>query len=299
MQTLSLDILIPTYNRSDTLRECLEAILKAESPGDLSWRVTVVDNNSRDNTRGVVESLSSQFSGKLRYLFEPQPGKSHALNLGITASDRTLIGMLDDDELIDERWITIVRDSFVDPALDYIGGPYYGLWRTAKPNWLPPSYPAVLSADDAALVPPHARSFDDENMFLRGGNAVVRREVFDRIGLYTHGLGKCEDHDMFTRLRAAGARGVFIPDLVIHHIVPADRATRAYHRKWVWSRGLSLALMDRQTPENVVYVGRIPRYMIGRTVRCTPQLVFGSAAERFDAELEWRNMLGFIYGAYR
>jgi len=299
MQRLSLDVLIPTHNRSQMLRECLEAILKAESPEGLCWRVTVIDNNSSDDTRNVVESFLSRFRNRLRYLFEAQPGKSAALNLGITSSDRTLIGMIDDDELIDRQWLTVIRDTFNEADLDYIGGPYYGLWRAERPKWLPPGYPAVLSADDPESWPRHPKMFDEENMFLRGGNAIVRRAVFDRVGLYTHGLGKCEDHDMFNRLRGAGMRGLFVPGLIIHHIVPADRTTRAYFRNWVWSRALSLAIMDRVAPENVVYVGKIPRYLIGRTLRGTPRLIFGSPAEKFDAELEWRTLLGFIYSAYR
>jgi glycosyltransferase involved in cell wall biosynthesis len=302
---LSLDILIPTFNRSHMLGGCLESFFAADPVSGMDWRVTVIDNNSADATKEVVHAFSAKFGARVRYLFEPRPGKSLALNCGIAASDRLLIGMIDDDELIDRTWLTVVEDCFQNPELDYIGGPYLGLWRTQRPEWLPPGYAGVLSADDPAQLPPQRTSFADESLFLRGGNAVVKRALFDRVGLYdanlgrfATGLGSCEDHDMFTRLKTGGAAGLFVPELIIHHIVPPERVTRSYFRRWVWDRSLSLAQMNRLSRENVAHFGKIPRYMIGKTLRSTAGLVSGNAAARFAAELEWRSLLGFIYGAY-
>jgi glycosyltransferase involved in cell wall biosynthesis len=302
---LSIDILIPTFNRSHILGGCLESFFAADPVMSMDWRVTVVDNNSTDRTKEIVYSFSAKFGEKVRYLFEPRPGKSAALNCGIAASDRVLIGMIDDDELIDRTWLTVVEDCFQAQEVDYIGGPYIGLWRTERPEWLPPGYAGVLSADDPALLPPRRESFADENLFLRGGNAVVRRRLFDRVGLYAEnlgrfaqGLGSCEDHDMLKRLKTSGACGLFVPELIIHHIVPPERVTRGYFRKWAWDRSLSLAKMDRIAPQNVAYFGRIPRYLIGQTLRGTPRLLFGNSAVRFAAELDWRSLIGFIYGAY-
>jgi hypothetical protein len=103
---------------------------------------------------------------------------------------------------------------------------------------------------------------------------------------------------MFNRLKTSGASGLFVPDLIIHHIVPPERVTRSYFRKWVWDRSLSLAKLDRIAPQNVAYFGKIPRYLIGQTLRGTPRLIFGNSAIRFAAELDWRSLAGFIYGAY-
>ncbi len=302
---LSIDILIPSFNRSHLLGDCLESFFAADPVG-MDWRVTVIDNNSRDRTKEIVHSFSEKFGERVRYLFEPGPGKSAALNCGITASNCTLIGMIDDDELIDRRWLAVIEKCFKDQELGYMGGPCLGLWRTQTPAWLPPGYAGVLSADDPELVPRERMSFADENLFLRGGNAVVRRTLFDRVGLYSEnlgrfadGLGSCEDHDMFNRLKASGATGLYVPELIIHHLVPPERATRSYFRKWVWDHSLSMAQMDRTSRENVVYLGRIPRYLIGRTLRSTPRLISSSSAVRFAAELDWLSLVSFIYAAYR
>jgi glycosyltransferase involved in cell wall biosynthesis len=300
---MGLDILIPTYNRSTLLGECLESVLRSTSLAD--WRVTVIDNNSKDDTRQVVESFAAR-SDRVRYLFEKTQGKSAALNSGIKASDSDVIGMIDDDEQLHPEWVGIVAKWMEDPRIDYIGGPYLGLWRTEKPEWIPAGYEGVLSADDPAHIPGSPLRFPDARVFLRGGNAVMRRSVFDRIGGYRtdigrfgNDLGSCEDHEIYTRLLAVGLTGYYVPDLIIYHVVPPERVTREYYRKWAKGQAESLGLLDRANPQKVPYVGRVPRYMIGDAVKALPALSSSDRGRRFAAELRWWTLAGFVNGAYR
>src|SRR4051794_10428054 len=98
---MRLDVIIPTYNRCSMLKRTLDSLLNAERPGGLEVRVTVVDNNSKDQTRQTVEEYVKKFDGFFSYVFEAQQGRSAALNAGIRATDGDLIGMIDDDEEID------------------------------------------------------------------------------------------------------------------------------------------------------------------------------------------------------
>ena len=301
----SLDILIHTYNRSALLKDCLESIFDANQSKTLICRVTVIDNNSSDDTRSVVEKFVHRDRLRVDYLFEKQQGRSAALNAGIRNSECSLIGMIDDDEQIDKKWIQVVEKWFMDVSVDFIGGPYFGLWRTKKPNWFPPEYRGVLSVDDAEELPREPVRFGETKEMLRGGNAVIRRSIFDLVGLYDvglgrsgNGLGSCEDHDMFNKLINAKCNGVYVPNLIINHLVPSDRVTRAYFRRWAFGNGISLGRMDRQAPQKLVYVGRIPRYKIGSAAKGLFSIVWGSPSERFTAELRWWSLVGFVCGAY-
>jgi len=301
-----LDILIPSYNRASLLRECLESLFRARPPAVMPWRVTVIDNNSTDNTASVVASFAKQYGEQARYLFEPQQGKSAALNFGIQQSTRELVGMIDDDEQVGEGWLRTIERWFQEPSLDYIGGPYLALWRAERPAWLPPSFAGVLGADDPENIPREPCTFGDPRVFLRGGNAVLRRSVLDRIGPYDtalgrfgNGMGSCEDHDMFNRLLAAGSKGIYVPDLIIHHIVPRERVTRRYYRRWAFGQATSLARMEKRGGrQKVTYLGRVPRYILGEAVKALPSLAARSPAQRFDAELRWWTVAGFVTGAY-
>lgn len=61
---MRLDVIIPTYNRQDLLPSALNSLFVTEVPEGLEVLVTVVDNNSTDNTRLVVESFQNQFGEK-------------------------------------------------------------------------------------------------------------------------------------------------------------------------------------------------------------------------------------------
>lgn len=301
----SLDILLPTYNRSGLLAECLESVFQALPPSAMDWRVTVIDNNSSDGTKATVEGFAARFGGRIRYLFEKTQGKSAALNTGLRESDRTIIGLIDDDEHIDKRWLQVIETWFSDDSVDYIGGPCLGLWRAERPNWIPPQFEGVLSADNPEEIPREPIPFGDPRVFFRGGNAALRRSVFDRIGFYdltlgrfASGLGSCEDHDIFNRILKANLKGIYVPDLIIYHLVPPERVTRSYFRRWAYDHGAAQAKMDRRVPQNVVHLGRIPRYMVGDSITALRSLGRGSSSERFSAELQWWSLAGYIRGAY-
>lgn len=297
---MRFDIVIPTYNRAALLRECLESVLRSTSTVD--WRVTVVDNNSSDDTKQVVESFAAR-NDRVGYLFEKVQGKSFALNRAIATSASDLIGMIDDDEQIRPDWIETAAKWMENSEVDFIGGPCFGLWRAEKPAWAPDE--RVISAKDPEQIPKTPVRFsDNDQVFVLGGNAVVRRSVFERVGLYRTDLGPgsdfawSEDVEMFTRLMAAGLTGYYVPELVIYHVVTPERMTRAYYRRWVWGQAKSSAAIYRTNPQKVVHVGKVPRYMIGIAVKALPALVSSDPAKRFSAELEWWKLAGFTHGVY-
>lgn len=305
-----LDVVIPTYNRRELLARTLASLLAAEVPPGLDVGVTVVDNNSKDGTRELVEEWAGRFGGRLGYVFETKQGRSHALNAGIAATGGDLVGMIDDDEEVDSRWYVRVRQAFEDPAVDYVGGACLPRWSIPRPAWLPEEYPGVIgclvSAEGTAQV--FGTEYEGP---LWGGNAVIRREMLRRIGPYATSLGRGsenlmsgEDKDMFDRLVAAQARGLYLPDLIIYHYVPPERLTKRYHRRWCFWSGVSQGVIDRQQPAPVVYLAGVPRWFYGRAARSLlgtgREVLRGrrDPARIFSGELPVWELCGFFYGKH-
>jgi glycosyltransferase involved in cell wall biosynthesis len=303
-----LDVLIPTYNRAALLARVLESLLVAERPSGLELTVTVVNNRSTDDTHSVVERFMPRFGGRLRSVYESQPGRSHALNAGIAATSGELVGMIDDDEEVDRAWLRTIVAAFEDPTTDFIGGPYVPRWGGERPVWLGVGYGGVIGWVECGQVT--QRFGAGCEAMLMGGNAVIRRSILERVGPYSVDLGRtpgrltsCEDEDMFTRLLAIGARGFYRPDLVIYHYVPPERLTKRYFRSWCFWRGVSQGVLDRRQPAAVPYVLGVRRYMIGVAVRRTigvirPLFQHREPRRTFTAELAWWDLAGFIYGKH-
>ena len=74
---MKFSMLIATYNRASVLADTLDSLSRLQ-PG-APWEVIVIDNNSPDNTRAIVEAAIPAFPVPLRYAFEREQGRSAAL----------------------------------------------------------------------------------------------------------------------------------------------------------------------------------------------------------------------------
>jgi hypothetical protein len=146
---------------------------------------------------------------------------------------------------------------------------------------------------------------------LMGGNAVISRAILKRVGLYNTALGRRpnrllsgEDDDMYQKLLRSGARGLYLPDLIIYHYVPPERLTKSYFRSWSFWRGVSAGLIDRDRRMPVAYLFGVPRYLYGQAARGIFEATAGilgrakAPGSAFDGELVARDVLGYFYGKH-
>jgi glycosyltransferase involved in cell wall biosynthesis len=256
----------------------------------------------------LVREFAARFAGRLNYLFVPEQGKSAALNAAVATVNTELVATVDDDEEVDAGWFEAVEANFRDPEVEFIGGPCLPRWEAEKPVWLPPDYRGVVGWVEGG----HQRARFDENFpgMLMGGNSVMRRTTLERMGNFSIALGRTdtrmlasEDEDFYHRLRADGAVGYYVPELVIHHFVPRARLTRRYFRRWTFWRGVSQGLMDRDRRAPVAYLLGIPRWLFGIAMRGAARKVQGimpwvDRARTFGGELDVITLAGFFYGKH-
>src|SRR5687768_2828620 len=93
---LNISILIATHNRAKILRRTMKA-MEALVRAGVSVEWVIVDNNSSDETRLVVESFRERLP--LRYLFEPRPGKNYALNKALSEVELGDVVVFTDDDV--------------------------------------------------------------------------------------------------------------------------------------------------------------------------------------------------------
>lgn len=307
---MKLDIVIPTQNRARLLERAVRSVLDARPVPTASVQITVVLNACADNSRERMTALQAEAPGRIAILEERRRGKSKALNLGIAATTGDLVGMIDDDEEVDRDWVAVVADAFTDhPDLDFIGGPYVACWDAPPPDWVPSDYLAVLGAADNG---PRPRAYGPGFPgILKGGNAVIRRTTLRAVGPYAEYLGpgasarlfSCEDEEMYLRLVAHGARGLYLPDMVIYHHVSSARLTPEYYRRWCFWRGVSRGLMDHRHPLPVPYFAGVPRFLFGRAVRGIGRMakaLMRTAPQHrtFEDELRVWDLAGYFYGKH-
>ncbi len=266
---MKLNIIIPTFNRDQSLKETLQSFLDAKLPENLEIAVTVVDNNSTDNTLKIVEEVKAQFSTiKLDYLFEKKQGRSFALNTGIANADSDLISGIDDDEKIDENWFVELEKIFRErwDEIDFVSGKILPTFESEPPNWIEPLKLGVICWRDFG---DEEWIYDENSPMITGGHGIFKRSVFEQIGLYAESVGaqgkgfiSGEDEVLFDQLLEHKMRGVYNPKLIIYHYVPAYRLSKNYYRRWLFGVGISRYLADKNyKPIEGARIFGVPRWM--------------------------------------
>ena len=243
----NLTVVVSTYNRADRLPSALDALL--QQAGNVAYEIIVVDNNSTDTTRDVVNAMASVSSGRVRYAFEPRQGLSHGRNTGIAQAAGPLIAFTDDDVRVAPDWVRQLTRVFDEhPEIAYVGGPVLPNWLEPPPPWLTKAHWAPLALQDYgsdAIV-----TGKDRGMCLVGANMAFRQSVFERVGNFSpalgrikDGIGSTEDHDMQLRVWRAGMQGLYHPSPVVTADVTPDRMEKAYHHRWHRGNGRHCAMM--------------------------------------------------------
>ena len=95
---------------------------------------------------------------------------------------------------------------------------------------------------------------DNTDQFQPATTFKALRDVFERVGLFDGDLGRIAgtlrsqaQREWHLRARAAGVSGFYVPEMVVRHLVPPDRLTKAYFRRWFYWHGVSRAILHRNT----------------------------------------------------
>ncbi len=229
-----LTVIICTYNRAKYIGNLLESIA-ANDLEKAAYEIVLVDNNCTDNTRTICEAFAESHKDvNFRYVVEPEQGLSAARNKGIKEAKGDILVYVDDDALVDTWYLrTVAEYMAAHPEIDAVGGPIIPLYEdTREPKWMTRYTKELLCGylyfGDAE------RPFPGER-YPGGGNAAYRAQVFEKVGLFNTDLGRkgdglmgSEEKDIFDKMKAQGMRFMYLPKMMLHHIIPQKKLERDY-----------------------------------------------------------------------
>jgi glycosyltransferase involved in cell wall biosynthesis len=248
-RTVKITVAIATWNRSALLRQALGALGQVRVPADAAVEVLVCDNNSTDQTRAVVEGFIAPWAGRpaapltLRYLFEPRPGKSHALNRILHEASGQWVLHADDDVLVGPDWLEAYLDAIgrfpragvlAGPVLPWLTRPAVP-WQEQMLRQYPGPFALVYAGSDAPL--------DAKNIAAAGANLALRRQAVPPAGydpeLGPHGRrqGSAEDIEMIRAILDRGYEGWLLAAPAVRHYVHPHRLSRRYMWRWAQANG--------------------------------------------------------------
>lgn len=250
-----VSVIMCTYNRDHMLGDSILAVQRQDFPSNL-YEIVVVDNNSTDCTKSIVEQIATMSPVRIKYLFEGNQGLSFARNTGISNAEGEIIVFTDDDINAEHNWLRELVSAFDSPDIACAGGPIRPIWPFPKPDWLTERWQGPLTISD---FKPAQESGEFKGPYYPwGANIAFRKEVFAAIGLFPIDLGRIgncllsnEEVNLCRKIEASGKRIKFVPNAVIHHKISPERIRKIwlYHRNY-W-QGRSNAVLDIDTGKNI------------------------------------------------
>lgn len=301
---MNISVIVCTYNRCRTLATALESLAAQEMPASVEWEVVVVDNNSRDQTREVVEALCLREPQRFRYVFESKQGLSNARNRGITEARGAVLAFTDDDVTLDSKWLRSLTAPFSDDSWMGAGGRVRPERAFEPPDWL-------STSNRYALAPLAMFDLGDQAGELGeppfGANMAFRREMFDKYGVFRADLGRCgdsmlsnEDTEFGGRLLVGKERLRYEPSAVVFHPVPENRVKKQYFLRW-WFDKARADIRELGVPADTKwFIAGVPLYLFRRLGVWTLRwMVAIQPAYRFSCKLKVWGRLGEIQECYR
>jgi glycosyltransferase involved in cell wall biosynthesis len=185
MSTAFVSVVIPTYNYGHYVAEAVESVL-AQTYKNIE--IIVVDDGSTDDTEDRLEA----YRDRIRYIRQQNQGCSMARNSGIHAAKGEWIAFLDADDIWHPRKLEI--------QIAYLAGhPDVGLLASDSSKDISRGWPECASKSD---LPAERIGLEDIAVRSQFGpsGVIVRKQCFDKVGLFDTDLRSVEDRDMWIRI---------------------------------------------------------------------------------------------------
>lgn len=232
-----ISVIVCTYNRSELLRECLLSLKNQTAAPDL-YEVIVVNNNSTDDTIDVFEEFSS-LQPLFRLVFEPQMGLSHARNRGYLSAQTEWVIYIDDDAKAYPNWIVRAIYTINKYGYECFGGVVESYFSMTRPQWIAPDFNSNIK-----IVSQFKEVTCVNNIEPWGGNLCIKKSALEKMdgfnphfGVKGKLLGYAEETDLILRMRSAGYRIAYDPELWILHLVAPQKLLIKWHFKSAFVAG--------------------------------------------------------------
>ena len=217
-----ISVIIPVYNDSKRLKICLKALENQTYPQNL-YEVIVVDNNSEENIREVVNCFS-----QVILTTEKKRGSYAARNKGITLAKGEILAFTDSDCIPAVNWLEMGVKTLKSPSnCGLVGGKIEIFFKD-------PQNPTAAEIYDAATNLQQKKYIEGYN-YGATANVFTWKKVFADVGYFNSNLKSGGDREWGVRVHERGYLLVYGEDVCIAH--PARYSLAELEKKVIRQTG--------------------------------------------------------------
>ena len=176
----SISAIIPVYNGEVFLADAISSIIRQRYK---PLEIIVVDDGSTDNTASVAKQFS-----EVTYIHQENKGAPAARNRGLQMARGDLIGFLDADDLWSDDKLTLQTAWFgKKPSTEIVVGYTQRM--------------VLISKENGEM---EFRNYKEPVLGMDFVASLIRRSVFDKVGLIDESFLQCDDWDWLMRAKEMG-----------------------------------------------------------------------------------------------
>jgi len=220
-----ISIIIPSYNGAAILRKSLDSWSEQSLP-DNEFEVIVVDNNSSEDIRSVVNAAKNSVSREtwnVKYVLEKNQGATNARHTGARLAKGDILVFADNDGLYNRDCLKSIKEVFAAmPEVGAVACKIDILWDDEEPEWIKP-YLFMLGKLDYG-----PEMFSGSDIYFNGGLFAIKRSIFEQLHGFNPDLigGKLigdGDTGLVMKVWDAGIPIGWAPNAIMQHMQQVNK----------------------------------------------------------------------------
>jgi succinoglycan biosynthesis protein ExoA len=203
--TVKVTVVVPMLNEMGYIEDCVRGFLTQTYPADL-LEILVIDGGSTDGSREQVESIS-RLEPRVRLLDNPRRVAAAAANLGIEEGRGEILCFLSAHGVPDRRYVETSVRLLMETGAVGVGGRYEHVGTTSASRAI-----GLAMTSAFGMASPHRTATESGEVDTISHPTFWRQPMVD-VGGYDETLLSNEDYEFNYRLRRAGGRLVFCPEI--------------------------------------------------------------------------------------
>ena len=263
--SLSISVVICTYNRADYIQEAMESLYNQSLSKD-AFEVIIVNNNSSDSTEIVCTNfIANHLDAQFSFINEPQQGASFARNTGAKISKSPLLCFMDDDAVAEKNYLQRIIHFFEsNPLAGGLGGRIIPRYLPAEPTWMSYFVSSLVGNFDYAK---EVTKFSP-NKYPLESNMIVRKEDFLAVNGFNTALPGVignfriggEGKEFFLKLKTQGKSIYYDPSIIVEHVVETKKLTAEYLYRVASGIGRGERVRTKEI-SNAAFIKKIIEYL--------------------------------------
>lgn len=214
MPEIDISYIVVCYNSETHILKCINSILNQTHT---NHEIIVVDNNSTDNTKSIINNLSVKNKNIRLILNETNVGYGSAISIAAKNCNGEFLAILNADAFLNTQWAIKMLKAFRDDKniMSASGAIYFPNGELQSTGGMMDKYGAIIQRGSKLYNSRHIK--EDSFFYNDGSSFMIRRQILEEVTFDPNLFLYYEEVDLCWKIRKLGYKIEYVKDAISYH----------------------------------------------------------------------------------